>query len=209
MKIDPRQWAQLLKLQLGTGSGLLPGSAASGPDFYELLQTYLGAARWTEAASAKAERLPTAVLARPSGMLPLRIADYDRLIEEAAGRYGVEPALIRAVIRAESGYDAYAVSSAGAKGLMQLMDETAASLGVDNPFDPAQNIDGGTRFLAFLLNKYNGNKAVALAAYNAGPGRIDRMGVGDDIELFARYGELPEETQGYIRKVLGYYEMAE
>lgn len=134
-----------------------------------------------------------------------RIADYDRLIDEASARYGVDRELIAAVIRAESGFDAYAVSSAGAKGLMQLMDGTAASLGVDNPFDPAQNIDGGTRFLASLLAKYNGNTAVALAAYNAGPGRIDGMGLRDDGQLFARYEELPAETQVYIRRVLGHY----
>jgi len=127
---------------------------------------------------------------------------YDRIIAEATMRYGVEPSLVKAVIHAESAYDPLAVSRAGAKGLMQLMDATAEWLGVTDPFDPRQNIFGGTRFLAQLLERYEGNEAVALAAYNAGPGRIDRLGITSDEELEMRLHELPRETQNYVRKVL-------
>lgn len=127
---------------------------------------------------------------------------YDDLIKQSAARYGVDPALVKGVIQSESSFRPYAVSSAGAKGLMQLMDDTARSLGVTNSFDPAQNIDGGTRYLSFLLRKYGGNEAVALAAYNAGPGRVDRAGLGAGADLATGMAELPLETQAYVRKVL-------
>lgn len=128
--------------------------------------------------------------------------DYDALITEAAAKYGIDPELIRGVIRTESGFKSDAVSSAGAKGLMQLMDATARSLGVTNSMDPQQNIEGGSKYLSYLLGKYNGNEQVALAAYNAGPGRIDRLGIATDSELMANLDKLPVETQRYIGKVL-------
>ncbi|TVY00724.1 lytic transglycosylase domain-containing protein [Cohnella terricola] len=127
---------------------------------------------------------------------------FDDLIAEAGAKYGVDPALIKGVIQSESSFNPYAVSSAGAKGLMQLMDDTARGLGVGNPFDPAQNIDGGTRFLSYLLRKYDGNVSTALAAYNAGPGRVDRLGIANDQDVNENLHKLPSETQGYIRKVL-------
>lgn len=127
---------------------------------------------------------------------------YDKFIAAAAAKYGVHEALIKGVIQTESGFDADAVSPAGAKGLMQLMDDTARWLGVQNPWDPAQNIDAGTRYLSYLLRKYDGNVYPALAAYNAGPGRVDRLGLTSDELVRARYAELPEETRGYIPKVL-------
>lgn len=126
---------------------------------------------------------------------------FDSLIQAAAAKYGVSADLIQAVIQTESNFNANAVSSAGAKGLMQLMDGTARGLGVTNSLDPAQNIDGGTRYLAMLLKKYNGNTDVALAAYNAGPGRIDRLGIATDEQLHSKLGSLPTETQRYIGKV--------
>lgn len=129
-------------------------------------------------------------------------SEYDAYIEAAAAKYGVDPNLIRAVIKTESSFNPDAVSSAGAKGLMQLMDGTARSLGVTNPFDPIQNIEGGTRYLASLLNKYNGNESVALAAYNAGPGRVDRLNIATDEDLSRLYATLPVETQRYVAKVM-------
>jgi soluble lytic murein transglycosylase-like protein len=128
--------------------------------------------------------------------------EFDPLIEQSASKYGISPSLIKAVIDSESSFNPNAVSAAGAKGLMQLMDATAKGLGVTNSFDPAQNIDGGTRFLSYLLNKYDGNLKTALAAYNAGPGRVDRTGIRTDADFEANLDKLPNETQRYVGKVL-------
>jgi soluble lytic murein transglycosylase-like protein len=119
-------------------------------------------------------------------------AEVDRLIEQAAAQAGVDPDLVRAVAAVESGYRNEAVSSAGAKGLMQLMDGTARQLGVTDSFDPEQNLLGGATYLRFLLDKF-GDEKLALAAYNAGPGAVQR------------YGGIPpySETRDYVRLVTG------
>jgi soluble lytic murein transglycosylase-like protein len=119
-------------------------------------------------------------------------SSFDDLIRTAAAKEGVDSALVKAVARAESNLDPDAVSPAGAKGLMQLMDGTARSLGVSDSFDPAQNVAGGTHYLKQLLGRYGGDVSRALAAYNAGPGAVDR------------YGAIPpfKETQNYVRRVL-------
>jgi soluble lytic murein transglycosylase-like protein len=132
--------------------------------------------------------------------------DYDSLIQQASREHGVDTRLIKAVIQAESSFRADAVSHAGAKGLMQLMDRTGQSLGVNDPFDPQQNINGGTKYLSQLLRKYNGQESIALAAYNAGPGRVDRLGIKTESDLRDKYSFLPKETQRYIDKVLNFKE---
>lgn len=120
--------------------------------------------------------------------------DFASLINAAAEKYDVDAELINAVIKAESNYNAAALSSAGAGGLMQLMPGTAASLGVTDVFDPQQNIDGGVRYLSNLLQRYGGNVQYALAAYNAGPGAVDT------------YNGIPPyaETQTYVSRILSY-----
>lgn len=138
-----------------------------------------------------------------SGGFSEAAAPFAGIISQASAKYGVDGALIQAVIATESGFRPLAESHAGAKGLMQLMDGTARGLGVTDSFDPVQNIEGGTRYLSLLLRKYDGNEAVALAAYNAGPGRIDRLGIRTDSELWGRLSELPEETRRYVAKVQG------
>lgn len=127
--------------------------------------------------------------------------DYEELIQTASAKYGVPVDLIKAVIDTESSFNPKVVSSAGAKGLMQLMDGTANGLGVSDPFDPAQSIDGGVRYLSYQLKRYDGQEKMALAAYNAGPGRVNKLGVSNDAELMANLSALPKETQNYIAKI--------
>jgi soluble lytic murein transglycosylase-like protein len=135
-------------------------------------------------------------LADAAGMTRVDAADagpWASLINRAAGRHAVDPTLVAAVARAESGFNLRAVSHAGAKGLMQLMDGTARGLGVENSFDPAQNVEGGTRFLSAMLERF-GSPELALAAYNAGPNAV------------LKHGGVPpfKETQTYVRRVLDY-----
>lgn len=131
----------------------------------------------------------------PRDTSPDRYSRYDAYIREAAALYQLPEPFVRAVIRVESDYNPQVVSHAGACGLMQLMPATAARMGVTDPFDPRQNILGGTRYLRILANHFNGDLILTIAAYNAGEGAV------------MRYRGIPpyEETQRYVRRVLRWY----
>ncbi len=118
----------------------------------------------------------------------------DKIFDQAADKYNVPVELLKAVGKAESDFDTNAVSRCGAQGIMQLMPSTAKSLGVTNSFDPEQNIMAGAKYLSGLLEKYNGDTKLALAAYNAGSGNV------------AKYGGIPpfKETQNYVKKIMGF-----
>ncbi len=122
-------------------------------------------------------------------------AELDAIFNEAADKYGVDVKFLKAIAKCESDFSATCTSSSGAMGIMQLMPATAASLGVTNAYDPYQNIMGGAKYISEKLAQYNGDKSLALAAYNAGSGNV------------AKYGGIPpfKETQNYVTKVLAYY----
>jgi hypothetical protein len=127
---------------------------------------------------------------RPTSANALR---FEPFVQEAAAREGVSPDLVRAVIKTESAFDHLAISSAGARGLMQLMPDAARRFGVTDPFDPRANIQGGVRYLRVLLKMFQGDVALTVAAYNAGEGAV------------TRHGGIPpyRETRDYVRKILG------
>jgi hypothetical protein len=128
--------------------------------------------------------------------LGTNIEKYDPVIRKASKRYNVDYALVKAVIKAESNFDPLAISRAGAKGLMQLMPGTAKALGVNDSFHPADNIEGGIRHLRYLLDLFDGNLQLVLAAYNAGE------------EVVFRYNGIPpyQETRTYVQRVLRYFQ---
>ncbi len=119
-------------------------------------------------------------------------AEYESIINDVSKKYNISTKVINAVIKAESSFNPDSVSSAGAMGLMQLMPATAKGLGVSNPMDPAQNIEGGVKYLNYQLKRFDGNLEYALAAYNAGPGAV------------IKYGGVPpyKETQAYVKKIM-------
>ncbi len=119
-------------------------------------------------------------------------SELQDIIDKCADKYNIDQELIRAMIQVESGWNTGAVSNKGAQGLMQLMPKTAAMLGVADPFDPADNIEGGTKYISDLTDKYRGDVEKALAAYNAGPARVDS-------------GNIPAVSNRYVRNVMAIY----
>jgi soluble lytic murein transglycosylase-like protein len=126
---------------------------------------------------------------------PVAPEQIDSLVGQNAATWQVDPSLVKAIIANESGFNANATSKVGAQGLMQLMPSTAASVGVRDSYDPGQNVAGGTRYLKGLLDRFNGDVRLAVAAYNAGPGAVEKYG---DVPPYA-------ETQNYVQNVLGSY----
>jgi soluble lytic murein transglycosylase-like protein len=159
----------------------LAGMPAAGPRFANALANALGTTPPDDS-----DPSPEA------GVAPVAPDQIEALVQQNATTWQVDPALIKAVMANESGFNANATSKVGAQGLMQLMPETAASLGVRNSYDPVQNVAGGTRYLRGLLDRFGGDPRLAVAAYNAGP------------EAVEKYGGVPPyaETQNYVQNVL-------
>jgi len=174
--------SQLEGMIAAANGGSPSPSTASSTSFDEQLS------QATDAQATSASTSSTSVDAG-SGSVP-----YEQQIEAAAQKYGIDPAVLKGLIKQESGFNPNAGSSAGAQGLTQLMPGTAASLGVTNVHDPAQSIDGGAHYLKMQLDRFGGDYSKALAAYNAGPGAVQR------------YGGVPPyaETQNYVKNVLAF-----
>ena len=146
---------------------------------------------WAEIAASEVVAIEPEEIFVPAPKMPLEKAPYGELIRKASEKYGVDADLVYSVVAAESNFNARAVSRRNAKGLMQLLPDTAQRLGVKDIFDPAQNLEAGTRYLRDLLKLYQGDLALALAAYNAGPAAV------------GRYGNVPpyNETIAYVRAI--------
>jgi len=215
MSIDPRTLEQLLRLQMTSKLNFNANDSAAdstdstdasfGGILQQLLDNHLSASTPNKTNGTSPASTASLLASGNFGFYPPAPSSptaYDSLIDQSAGKYGVDSSLIKSVINAESSFNPHAVSSSGAKGLMQLMDGTGAGLGVTDPFDPQQNIDAGTHFLSDLLKQYSGSEATALAAYNAGPGRLASLGIANEQQLIDNYKQLPQETQNYVPKVL-------
>jgi len=165
----------------------VPQTGSTAPGFAAALNSALGAA-----SPAGLPGSDVSGAGAPNAPAPVPPAQIDALVEQNATTWQVDPALLKAVIANESGFNANATSKVGAQGLMQLMPATAASLGVRDAYDPAQNVAGGARYLRGLLDRFGGNPRLAVAAYNAGPGAV------------AKYNDVPPyaETQSYVTNVL-------
>jgi hypothetical protein len=207
-----------MRLVVAVVAGLLAVAGAAGADVYKY-RAANGTLIFTNAPSVPAPKakLPPLPLIPSAPVLGFRSrgvfgtlamlgapggpTGYDALIREIAGRYDVEYALVKAIIKAESGFNRNAVSRAGARGLMQLMPGTAADHQVRNVFHPAENIEGGVRHLRMLLDRYGGNLPLAVAAYNAGAGRVDDAGGVPPIAETREYlGRVLRYRSGYLRE---------
>ncbi|MGA2328403.1 MAG: lytic transglycosylase domain-containing protein [Bryobacteraceae bacterium] len=187
MEQSVRKQRESVEKQRSAVQAQFSGAAGQSDSFFTI--------PWTQPLTLAAPApLPApAPLAPAADCGPVPPEKIDPLLAEISQQEGLTPDLLRAVIEKESSYLPCAVSSKGAQGLMQLMPSTAADLGVENPFDPRENVDAGARFLKQLLVRYEGDLPLALAAYNAGPGRVDSAGGIPPIP----------ETLNYVSGILG------
>ena len=184
-------------------------ASASSNQISRVVQTYLSGKKLTDIplvinnSYAVGGEYP---IGKSSSMLDNRTPeDLNKIysaVSEASKKYGVNEGLILAVIKQESDFDSTCISSAGAAGLMQIMPSNYSELGISDPYDISENINGGTKLLKEYIDKYNGDIQMALMAYNAGSGTMQRRGVESSEDLY----KMPQETQDYVPKVLGYYQ---
>lgn len=182
-------WVTILSVFICSFSGVNSGIA----DIYKYIDSN-GVLHFTNAPTSSNYRLY--IKEKPGVLLPVgSTGKYEPIISAASQRHGVSTHLLKAIIKVESDYNPRAVSRKGAKGLMQIMPETMKALNIANGFDPWENIMGGARYFKQLFTRYEGKLPLALAAYNAGPGVVDR------------FGSIPpfRETEAYVEKVIKYY----
>lgn len=180
-----------------TGPGGLPivdPAQVAGTPFAALVQAALANAGIGDPGQAAVGTGSLGAAPDAPAMVPP--AEINRLVGMSSAQWNVDPNLVKAIIANESGFNANATSDVGAQGLMQLMPATAAGLGVTDPYDPAQNVWGGTRYIRSMLDRFDGNVPLAVAAYNAGPGAVEK------------YGGVPPyaQTQNYVQNVLASYQ---
>ena len=173
--------------------GLPANDSGNTASFASLVQSALANSNTSVPGAGSSLAADSAVAGARAIVPPEQI---QKLVGANAAQFGVDPALIKAIIANESGFNANATSSVGAQGLMQLMPGTASGLGVTNAYDPAQNVWGGTKYIKGLLDRFNGDPKLAVAAYNAGPGAVEK------------YNGVPPyaETQNYVQNVLASYQ---
>ncbi len=176
------------------GAAFLLTAAGAGADIYRYIDEN-GVMHFTNAPTSNRHKYRLFIKERPQPLYGRDVNQYDPIIQEAARRFGVDFPLLKAIIKAESDFNPRAVSRKGAKGLMQIMPENFGLLNIRNPFDPQESIMAGARYFKELFERYNGQLALSLAAYNAGPSAVDR------------YRTIPpyEETEQYVERVLKYY----
>lgn len=199
--------AALSSADEGLFSGLLQEQIAAGQQVIsaeEIIAELDGSPEWNFTQRSNQNTLNQSADGKSisKGQAALAASAVMEKIDRIARSIGVDNDLVREVVRAESNFNPTVVSRVGAKGLMQLMDPTARAMNVRNPFNPDENLSGGTKYLKKLLDRYDGNVKVALAAYNAGPGRVSRLGIDNDAELEEKYDQLPLETQRYVKKIM-------